>query len=114
MLRVTLVRIAEANVPRLRAWLDSLDARRDELAESYRRQHTRQELFYLIEGRDDPVLAIVSESADLEAGAKEFLNSELAIDVAFKSLIQDIGVGEPVAELVFDSRDVLPVPGSDE
>ncbi len=108
MLRVTFVRVAEENVARLRAWLDLLTRRRTELEESYRRQQTRHELFYLVESGLDPVLAIVTESADLEAGAKEFLGSDLAIDVAFKELIQEIGVEEPVAELIFDSRDVVP------
>ncbi|MGI9556408.1 MAG: hypothetical protein ACR2N5_00540, partial [Solirubrobacterales bacterium] len=62
MLHVTFVRLPEAGVARLRAWLESLPARREELVESYRRQHTRQELFYLFEGKDDPILVIVSDS----------------------------------------------------
>ena len=65
-------------------------------------------LFYLLEGAEGPVLAIVTESADLEAGAKAFLGSELGIDVEFKALIQEAGFAEPSASLLFDSRDLLP------
>ncbi|MBW2292554.1 MAG: hypothetical protein JRG94_09605 [Deltaproteobacteria bacterium] len=112
MLNVTFVQINETEVPRLRAWLDTLSSRTAELAESYRLQHTRQELFYLIEGREHPTLVIVSESADLQAGAKEFLSSELSIDVEFKTLIQDISIADPAVELVYDSTLLLPVPAS--
>jgi len=111
LIRMTFVRVARGQVPRLRFWLDSLGSRRDELAESYRRQHTRRELFYLVEGRDDPILVIATESADLRAGAKEFLNSELAIDVEFKTLIQEVGVADLPIEQLFDSRDLLPLRG---
>ncbi|MBW2723404.1 MAG: hypothetical protein JRE71_03365 [Deltaproteobacteria bacterium] len=109
---MTFVQINETEVPRLRAWLDTLSSRTAELAESYRLQHTRQELFYLIEGREHPTLVIVSESADLQAGAKEFLSSELSIDVEFKTLIQDISIADPAVELVYDSTLLLPVPAS--
>lgn len=109
MLNVTFVQITESEVPRLRAWLDTLSSRKAELAESYRLQHTRQEFFYLIEGREHPMLVIASESADLQSGAKEFLTSELAIDVEFKTLIQDIAVMDPAIELVYDSTILLPV-----
>lgn len=108
LIHMTFVRVAEPQVPRLRSWLEALGARRDELAESYRRQHTRQEHFYLLGGKDARILVIASETADLRAGAVEFLNSELAIDVEFKKLIQDIGVIAPDVELVYDSRDLLP------
>jgi hypothetical protein len=112
LLNVTFVQINESEVPRLRAWLDTLSSRAAELAESYRLQHTRQELFYLIEGPEHPTLVIASESADLQAGAKEFLTSELSIDVEFKTLIQDIAVADPAVELVYDSTILLPVPAS--
>jgi hypothetical protein len=108
LIHVTFVRIARDQVPRLRAWLAGLVDRRNELAESYRRQHTRRELFHLVEGSDGPLLVITSESDDLRAGTEEFLNSELAIDVEFKTLIQEIGEGESGVEKVYDSRDLLP------
>ncbi len=113
MLRVTYLRLDREAVPRLRAWLDGLDARKAELAESYRRQRTRQELFHLIEGSDGPVLAIVTESSDVGAGAKEFLDSQLPIDLEFKALIQEAGFAEPSATLLFDSVELLPDPPSD-
>ncbi len=110
MLHVTFVRLPEAGVASLRAWLGSLDSRTDELAESYRRQHTRQELFYLIEGKDSPILVIVSDSSDLAEGAREFLNSGFPLDTEFKRLIQEAGTVDPSVELLYDSRSLVPVP----
>ena len=119
MLRVTYLRLDREAVPRLRAWLDGLAERKAELAESYRRQRTRHELFHLIDGADGPVLAIVTESGDVGVGAREFLDSQLAIDLEFKALIQEAGFAEPSATLLFDSLDVLPdgpsvVPNEDD
>lgn len=111
MIRMTFVRVSRDAVPRLRAWLDGLAGRRQELAESYRRQHTQHECFYLLGGDDrdrDPLLVISSESWDLEAGATEFLGSELGIDVEFKTLVQEIGVIDPDVEVLFDSHELLP------
>ena len=110
MLKVTFVRLPEEGVEKLKDWLGSLDARREELAASYRRQHTRQELFYLMEGQRGPVLVIVSDSANLEEGAREFLNSEHAIDREFKQLIQEAGTIDPDVELVYDSLDFVQPP----
>ena len=110
MLRVTFVRITKAKAPRLRAWLQSLNSRVEELAESYHRQYTTQELFYLVEAKDDLVLMIVSESTNLRVGAETFMTSDLAIDIEFKAFIQDIGVINPPVELIFDSTDLLPLP----
>lgn len=108
LIKMTFIRVSKEKVPRLRAWLDALATRRQELAESYRRQHTQHERFFLVDGEGTPLLVIASESWDLQAGATEFLGSGLGIDVEFKTLIQEIGVIDPDVELLFDSGDLLP------
>jgi hypothetical protein len=111
VINLTFVRIAEADVPRVRAWLAGLEDRAAELAESYRCEHTRQELFYLIDGREDPILVIAAESGDPKAGAQTFLGSKLPIDAEFKAMIQEVGTVLSGAELLFDSNELLPVTG---
>lgn len=107
MLHVTFVRMSEEGTSRLRSWLASLGERRTELAESYRRQHTRHELFHLLPGKDGPTLVVVTESSDFQEGAREFLRSEHPIDREFKQIIQDGRIDEPAVELLYDSRDFI-------
>ena len=110
MLHVTFVRISEEGASRLRSWLASLGSRRAELAESYRRQNTRHERFYLLPGEDGPTLVVVSESSNFDEGAREFLRSEHPIDREFKQIIQDGQGRELDAERVYDSRDFVSDP----
>jgi len=61
MLNATFARVSEEDLPRLRSWLAGLDARRDELAESYRREGTRHELFF-----KSLVMDIAENESDVE------------------------------------------------
>lgn len=107
MLIATFARVDERDLPRLREWLGSLSDRRSELRESYRRQRTRHELFFLIRTERSPLLVLISEVADLEQASASFLRSNLPIDVEFKSLVQDIAHTEGAAELLYDSSDFV-------
>lgn len=111
MIHVTFARVRGDDVPRLRAWLEALPARRAELAEAYAREGTRHELFYLVEtGSASALLVLVSELEDTARGSESFLRSQLPLDVEFKQLIQDVARGEPRVEPLFDSADVLGPP----
>jgi len=112
MLYTTIARVDEHDVPRLRAWLDDLDSRRDELRGSYRQQGTRQEQFFLVRTRESPILVIVSEVEDALAAAESFLHSELPIDVEFKALVQAISPEEADVELVYDSSRYIEIGGA--
>ncbi len=103
MLHTTIARIDEEDVPRLRAWLGSLASRREELRESYRRQGTRHELFFLIRTRTRPILVLISELADVEHATRSFLRSNLPLDLEFKTLVQEISEMEEDVELLYDS-----------
>ncbi|MDJ0868143.1 MAG: DUF6176 family protein [Myxococcota bacterium] len=111
MLNATFVRIRRQDVARLRAWLAELPARRTELAEAYRLEGTRHELFFLVEGESGPVLVLLSELADRERGRASFLRSRLPIDLEFKELIGAIEDGDVAAELLYDSAPVLAAAG---
>ena len=109
MLHATIARVEEDDVPRLRSWLGSLSSRRGELRESYRRLGTRHELFFLVRTRSTPLLVLISELDDVERAAKSFLESNLPIDLEFKTLFQEISPGEAEFELLYDSADYLGV-----
>jgi hypothetical protein len=103
LLNAAFARIDEHDLPRLRGWLASLSERNSELRESYRRQGTRHELFFLVRTRESPLLVLISELADREEGAATFLRSNFPIDIEFKNLVLDISRFEPQVELLFDS-----------
>ncbi len=103
MLHATFARVDEEDLPRLRVWLDSLSSRRAELSRSYREEGTRHELFFLVRGDSSPILVLISELEDLEAARASFFQSNLPLDVEFKSLVQEISHGEAPVELLYDS-----------
>lgn len=103
MLNATFARVDEEDLPRLRAWLASLAERREELRESYRRQGTRHELFFLIRTAREPLLVLISELEDVERGTASFLRSDMPLDLEFKTLVQEISEFEEGVELLYDS-----------
>jgi hypothetical protein len=107
MLNATFARVREEDLPRLRAWLAELPARREELAESYRREGTRHEVFFAIRTRPDPIVVLITEVQDLHHAVVSFLGSHQPLDLEFKSLVQDIATHESDVELLFDSASVL-------
>jgi len=123
MLNATFVRVRRSEVPRLRAWLRDLRARREELAESYRLQGTRHERFFLVDvpggpeearGADGPLLVLLSELEDTDRGGTAFLRSRAPLDVEFKTLIQEIARDELEPELLYDSSALLDEPAPAE
>ena len=107
MLNATVAVVAPEDLPRLRAWLAGLESRREELAESYRLEGTRHELFFVIRADPDPILVLISEVDDLEHAVVSFLRSNLPLDLEFKELVQDIAQHEEGVELLFDSSRIL-------
>ena len=107
MLNATFARVTARDLPRLQSWLASLDSRRDELAESYRREGTRHELFFVIRMHPDPLVVLISEVDDLEHAVVSFLRSNQPLDLEFKTLVMDIAESESDVELLFDSQRVL-------
>jgi hypothetical protein len=108
MLNVTFVRIKEDGIERLQQWLAKLPERKSELKESYIEQGTLQELFYVVEGKRGPILAMITELKDVERGCVSFLKSENLLDIEFKELIQEISLGPPESiETIYDSLDCI-------
>ena len=103
MLNTTFIRVREEGLPRLRAWLDSLPQRREELRASYAAEGTRHEQFFLVRDGEGPVLVLISELADTARGRASFLRSHQELDLEFKRLINELAAGDAPAELLFDS-----------
>ena len=108
MLNATIARVREDELPKLRAWLASLGERRDELGESYRRQGTRHELFFLVRARGQPLLVLISELDDVEQASSAFLRSDFPLDVEFKTLFQQVSPELADVELLYDSSAYVP------
>jgi hypothetical protein len=108
MLNVTFIRIEEGGIERLQEWLAALPDRKSELKESYIDQGTRQELFYVVQGKPGPILAMITELKDVEKGCVSFLKSTHLLDLEFKALIQEISLGSPAnIETVYNSLDCI-------
>ena len=110
MLIARFARIDHRQLARLRRWLFSLDGRREELRDSYRRHQTRHELFFVVGQAPSLLLVLLSEVESIEQASASFLRSNLPIDVEFKSLVQEIANPELGVELVYDSRRFLAPP----
>lgn len=112
MLHTTIARVEEEDVPRLRSWLATLGSRRSELRESYHTQGTRHELFFLVRTRREPILVLISEVDDVEQATRSFFQSQLPIDVEFKTLFQELSPEEAEFELLYDSAHFVGVAGA--
>ncbi|MBW2713092.1 MAG: hypothetical protein JRC77_05010 [Deltaproteobacteria bacterium] len=107
MLNVTFVRIEQDDIKRLQRWLAELPERKSELEKSYLEQGTRQELFYVLQGKRGPILAMITELKDVESGIVSFLKSQHPLDIEFKELIQEISQGPATFKTLYDSVDCI-------
>lgn len=101
-------RVAEGEVERLRWWMGELMRRSDEVVETFRNEGTWQELAYLVQTADGPILVYVMDVADAERADLAFRYSELSIDQEHKSVMHQVLGEEVPAELLYDVR--LPPP----
>ena len=102
MLRVSIRKVREGEVERLRAWLVQLNRRRDEVLETFAQEGVRHEQAYLLDTGSGHVLVYAMELEDEEKARAAFAASTLPIDAEHREVI-DRAVGEPAgAELLYD------------
>lgn len=93
MLRVSIRRVRPGKEAKLRAWLAELNARADEVRETFRNETVRAEQAYIVEGATGPVLVYVMEAENFDHAAKAFAASPYGIDAEHRAVMTEC-IGE--------------------
>jgi hypothetical protein len=89
MLRVSIWRVREGKESKLRAWLEELNSRKDEVRETFRDETVRAEQAYIVPTGDAQVLVYVIEAEDIERGAKAYAESTHKIDAEHRAVMKE-------------------------
>jgi len=79
MLRVAIRHVHPEKEPKLRMWLAELNARSDEVRDTFRNETVRAEQAFIVPDAIGPVLVYIMEAEDFTRGAKAFAESTHAI-----------------------------------
>jgi hypothetical protein len=104
MLEVAFRRVSEDQVDRLRAWMAELNARVDEVRETFRQETIRHEMAYLLQGEGGPILVYAIEAEDPDLGHRVAAASELPIDSEHRRVMGVVLDGTAEAELLYECR----------
>jgi len=100
MLRVSFRRVKPGKEPQLRAWLEQLSARADEVRATFADETVRHEQAFILETTKGRILVWVTEVADAERGRQAFARSRHAIDEEHKRIMAEcVGGGLNVQRL---------------
>jgi hypothetical protein len=104
VVRVSIRRVRDGQVERLRVWLREANARRDEVLQTFAQEGVRHEQAYLLDTGSGHVLVYAMELEDEEKARAAFAASTLPIDAQHRE-VMDATLGEPAdAELLYDVR----------
>jgi hypothetical protein len=104
MLRVSIRRVRDGQVERLRAWLGELGSRRDEAVETFAQEGVRHEQAYVLDTGSGHVLVYAMELEDEEKARAAFEASTLPIDAEHREVMNEVLDGPAPAELLYDVR----------
>jgi len=89
VLRVSFRAIKPGKEARLRAWLEELNARADEVRATFKDETVRAEQAFIVEGPNGPMLVYAVEAEDFERGAAAYANSQHPIDAEHRALMRE-------------------------
>jgi hypothetical protein len=89
MLRVAIRPIRPEKEGRLRAWLEELNTRADEVRKTFREETVRAEQAFVVAGATGPLLIYVMEAEDFERGSKAFADSRSDIDREHREVMRE-------------------------
>jgi hypothetical protein len=95
MLQTWIHRITPGKEGRLQEWLMQLNARADEVRESFAASGVRSEQAFILPGATGAFLVYLSEVDDARRAADVFAKSGLAIDVEHRAVMDEC-VEEPI------------------
>jgi Family of unknown function (DUF6176) len=87
---------------RLRSWMGELMRRRDEVRETFKQETVRQEVAYLLPGREGPILVYAVEAEDTEHAGRVARASTLPIDIEHRHVMGEVLQGAADAELLYE------------
>ena len=102
MLRVAIKSIRPEKEDRLRAWLVELNARAEEVRQTFREETVRAEQAFIVAGATGPLLIYVMEAEDFEQGAKAFADSHSNIDREHREVMRDCLAESPPVLPIYD------------
>jgi hypothetical protein len=104
LLRVRFFKVKPDKVERLRAWMDELSRRRDEVLETFAQETVRHEAAWLLETAEGPILVYAIEAEDLEQARRAVEEHPQPIDLEHLAVMEDV-LGAPYpAEQLLDER----------
>jgi hypothetical protein len=102
MIEVVFRKIRPGKVDRLRAWLQELNERKDEVRQTFEQETVRHERGYILDTREGPILVYVMEAEDHDKAREAYQSSTLAIDKQHGEVMADC-LGDPAdAELLYE------------
>jgi hypothetical protein len=104
LLRVRFFKVKPDKVERLRAWMDELSRRRDEVLETFAQETVRHEAAWLLETAEGPILVYAIEAEDLEQARRAVEEHPQPIDLEHLAVMEEV-LGAPYpAEQLLDER----------
>jgi hypothetical protein len=89
MLRVSIWKIRQGKESKLRAWLEELNSREDEVRETFIDETVRAEQAYIVPAGDEYVLVYAMEAEDFARGAKAYTESTHRIDAEHRAVMKE-------------------------
>jgi uncharacterized protein DUF6176 len=104
VLRVSIRRVREGQLDRLRWWLGELNRRQEEVRETFEQESVRHEQAYIVDTADGHLLVYAMEVEDEEQARAAFRASTLPIDAEHARVMGEV-LGEAAdAELLYDVK----------
>jgi hypothetical protein len=90
VIRINLYRVRPEELDRLRAWMEELNRRQDEVRQTFEREGVRHETACLYHDAEGPVLAYAVECEDWGRAMEAFEASPLPIDHEHAEVMQEV------------------------
>jgi|GraSoiStandDraft_50_1057286.scaffolds.fasta_scaffold157011_2 Family of unknown function (DUF6176) len=104
MLKAAFIKIRPDKVDRLKGWMAELNRRQDEVRATFAQESMRQEIAYLLEGRDGPVLVYMMDAQDWDQARRAYQASTLAIDLQHREIMEEVSDGPAATEMLYECR----------
>jgi hypothetical protein len=108
MLQVAIRHVRPEKETKLRMWLAELNARADEVRDTFRSETVRAEQAFIVPGVPGPILIYIMEAEDFARGSKAFAESSYAIDAEHREVMREC-LGEslelrPLYDVALEAR----------
>jgi hypothetical protein len=90
VLRVRFFRVRPDKIDRLRAWMEELHHRRDEVLETFAQETVRHEAAWLMETAEGTILVYAIEADDLEQAQRAVEENPLPIDLEHRAVMDEV------------------------